>query len=129
MESDNGRSRPNLIASADNVMAIETPASHSMRPAAYFTSRWRGEVALGKLFWRDMLAIGTLVNLAASLGALFALALDASAAVWIAIHFLPLPYNLFLCAAVWRCAARASGAWSRPAQAGAVVWLIAATLI
>jgi hypothetical protein len=109
--------------------AIETPASPDRQPAAYFALRWRGEVALGKLFWRDMLAIGTLVNLATSLGALLALALDVPAAVWIAIHFAPLPYNLFLCAAVWRCATRAPSSWTMPAQAGSVLWLIAVTVV
>jgi hypothetical protein len=42
----------------------------------------------------------------------------------VAVHLAPLPYNLFLLAAVWRFRPR-----NRPAALAAVVWLVVVTLL
>jgi hypothetical protein len=86
--------------------------------AGFFAHRWRGEVPLPRLFWLDMIGIGTAVNLLASLAALILLAQKVDARLALALHFAPLPYNLFLFMAVWRSPQR--GAWI---GAMAIAWL------
>ncbi len=54
------------------------------------------------LFWRDMVLVGTLVNLLATGVALAMAASDLPIGLAAAVHFAPLPYNLFLVVAVWR---------------------------
>jgi hypothetical protein len=100
----------------------DTPSLPATR--TYFARRWRGEVALGLLFWRDMLAVGTLVNLFASFAALVMVAQGVAGHLAVAVHLAPLPYNLFLLAAVWRFRPR-----NRPAALAAVVWLVVVTLL
>jgi len=73
----------------------------------FFVRRWRGEVVLGRLFWRDMLLGATLLNVAATLAALGALAVKAPSWLALALHFAPVPYNAFIVAAVWRTRAGA----------------------
>ena len=94
----------------------------------FFASRWRGDVPLGQLFWRDMLLFGTSINLAATLVALFVWALGGPTAAGFAIHVSPLPYNAFLLFAVWRSAERAAQPGASAARIGAVLWMVAATL-
>jgi hypothetical protein len=90
----------------------------------YFARRWHGEVPTAVLLWRDMLAIGTLANLAATFVALILLSQGVSLAIVAAVHFAPAPYNLFLFAAVWRSAQR-----TRTTFAIALVWLCTITLV
>jgi hypothetical protein len=96
---------------------------------AFFVRRWRRQVPLGLLFWRDMAVVGTLINLGAAFVSLMALGFKAD--LWIAmlIFLSPMPYNIFLTAAVWRTAelVPAGEAWS--ARAGAAVWLALAILL
>lgn len=94
----------------------------------FLASRWRGEVSFERLFWFDMLVVGTIVNLVAAALSLILFGLDAPAAVAVAVFFSPLPYNLFLFAVVWRAAGRAHSSWVL-ARLGAVAWLVFATLI
>lgn len=68
----------------------------------FFARRWRGEVALGLLFWRDMLGVGTVLNLLVGFAALIAVSQGVDARLALALHLAPMPYNLFLCLAVWR---------------------------
>ena len=119
-------------------------------PDSFFARRWRGQIAWQRLFWRDMLAVGTVVNvvatfaalmmasqgvpgwlavgtvlnLAASFGALALLAMGAPGAVAVALHFAPMPYNLFLCLALWRLAQRPA-----PVAAAALAWLVVMTVV
>jgi hypothetical protein len=72
----------------------------------FFARRWRGEVAAAPLFWRDMLAVGTVINLLISFLALMLAAQGASTAWAVLVHFAPLPYNLFLAVALWRLPGR-----------------------
>jgi hypothetical protein len=100
-----------------------------VKTAGFFRSRWRGETPLATLFWRDMLVVGSLVNVATTLAAVGALAAGWSTAAAIGVHLLPLPYNLFLCAAVWRTAGRAGGGLAYAAQMGAALWLVLAVVL
>ena len=68
----------------------------------YFARRWQGEVALPALFWRDMLGVGTALNLLASFAALMAAAMGLDARLAVALHFAPVPVNVFVALAVWR---------------------------
>jgi len=82
----------------------------TVRPVArpkrgFLARRWHGEVDLGALFWRDTIFVGTLVNVVFAGAALALLASGANAAVVFVVYILPVPYNLFLFACVWRQAA------------------------
>lgn len=90
----------------------------------YFSRRWRGQVPLTVLLWRDMLGVGTVVNLTATVLALILILQDAPAWLAVALHLLPLPYNFFLCAALWRRPDR--NAFTSLVAAG---WLVAMTLV
>ena len=64
--------------------------------------RWRGAVPWRRIFWRDMLVVGTLLNLLASFGALMLAAHGAPALLAVVLHFAPVPWNLYLFASLWR---------------------------
>ena len=98
-------------------------------PAAYVTSLWRGELPLGRVFWTDMLIIGTAVNIAAMIAALLLFVSGLPIAIGVAVHFAPLPYNLLLLLGVWHAAQREASQWSFAAQAIAVVWFIAMVVV
>ena len=68
----------------------------------FFSDRWRAKVNLRRLFWFDMLAVGTLINLFISFAALMLVALGAEPIRAVLLHFSTLPYNAFLLAAIWR---------------------------
>jgi hypothetical protein len=95
----------------------------------FFVSRWMGEVPLGRLFWRDMIVVGTAINIAATFASLGLLAAKAPLWVALAVHFGPLPYNLFLAFAVWRTADRRGGWAGFFCQTVSLLWLIAAIVI
>ncbi|MDP1685619.1 hypothetical protein [Hydrogenophaga sp.] len=92
-------------------------------PAGFFKARWRGEVPQRVLFWRDMVLVGTLINLLATGVALAMAASGASMALAAGLHFSPLPYNLFLVAAVWRLPASTGCRWA------SLGWLAIVTLV
>lgn len=75
-------------------------------PGQYFSRRWHGQVPLAVLLWRDMLGVGTVVNLIATILALAAIIQGAHAGFAVALHLAPMPYNLFLFAALWRAPER-----------------------
>lgn len=68
----------------------------------FFARRWRGELPVATLWWRDMFAIGSGINLLASFLALMLVAQGARTGVAMVVHFAPVPYNLFLLTALWR---------------------------
>jgi hypothetical protein len=92
--------------------------------AGFLARRWRGAVAWPRLFWRDMLVVGTLVNLLASFAALMLAAQGAAPALAAALHFAPLPYNAFLFLALWRLPRR-----PRPVAWASAVWVAAMTVV
>ncbi len=57
---------------------------------------------LSRVLWLDMIGIGTFINLLGSLAALILLSQKLDPRIAVALHFAPLPYNLFLTMAVWR---------------------------
>lgn len=97
--------------------------------AGFFAARWRGEVSLHRLFWRDMVLVATAISIATTLLALAMLGLELPLPVALAAHFAPLPYNIFLFLAVWRTSARVGGWAAQIAPLGAAAWLGVATLI
>ena len=90
----------------------------------YFSRRWHGRVPISQLLWRDILGVGTLVNLVATMLALIAITQNAPSGLAAALHFAPLPYNLFLFGALWRTPGRNDFAVGL-----VVVWLIVMTLV
>jgi len=91
---------------------------------AWATRRWRGEVPLQTLLWRDLMLVGTLVNLLFTGVGLAVFAITDQIGWAVALHFAPLPWNLFMVVCVWRLPT--SSAATRPI---AVAWLIAVLVI
>jgi len=95
----------------------------------FFGPRWRGEVPLDRLFWRDMLLVATVISLGSSALALVLLGLKLPLWAVLAVHFLPVPYNIFLSVSVWRTAERAGGAKASLMMLGSALWLIATVVV
>lgn len=102
-----------------------------MPPArdGFFGARWHGHVPLGRLLWPDMLLYGTAINVAAAVVALVLDVQGAPGPVATAAYLAPLPYNLFLLAAVWRRSADAREPWATGARVLALGWAIAVKII
>lgn len=94
------------------------------RQSGFFARRWRGERAATTLFWYDIVVIGSLVNLLASFAALMLAAQRAPMGLAAAVYFAPLPYNLFLCLALWR-----HPGCSRMLAWAAGLWFMTAALV
>ncbi|UVK56397.1 hypothetical protein DBIPINDM_003001 [Mesorhizobium sp. AR02] len=92
---------------------------------SFLRSRWLGEVPLDRLFWRDMMLVGTGINIASSVAALILLGLKMPLGVVLTVHFAPVPYNIFLTIAVWRTAEKSGGAKASLVMLGSALWLIA----
>jgi hypothetical protein len=90
----------------------------------WLNRRWRGEVPAAALCWRDMLLVGTLVNLGASFAGLMAYAQGAGLGWAVALHFGALPLNLFLLGCLWRLRER-----SGRHLALAAVWFVAMLVV
>jgi hypothetical protein len=99
------------------------------RRAGFFAGRWQRQVPLGLLFWWDMVVVGTAINLAAAFAGLMALGFKAGLPTALLVFHLPLPYTIFLTAAVWRTADLAEPRVASSARAGAALWLLASLLI
>lgn len=97
--------------------------------ADFFRSRWLGQVPLDRLFWRDMVLVGTAINIASSVAALILLGLKMPLGLVLAVHFAPVPYAIFLMSAVWRTAEKIGGAKASMMMLGAALWLIATIVI
>lgn len=97
--------------------------------ADYFSRRWRGEVPLLELFWRDMVVVGSLVNVATTVVALLILA--AKLPTWwaLAVHLVPLPYNLFLYGSVLKTADSTEFPSAGMLKLGATFWIVLASLL
>jgi hypothetical protein len=92
-------------------------------------SRWQGQVPLDRLFWRDMVVVGTAINIASSVLALILLGLKLPLGLVLAVHFLPVPYNIFLTFAVWRTAEKTGGAKASLMMLGSALWLILTVVV
>jgi hypothetical protein len=89
----------------------------------FFARRWQGKVPLRLLLWRDMLGVGSLVNIACSVLALVMASRGAALGIAVAVYFAPLPYNAFLFASVLNSPQR-----NAIACTVAAFWLIVMTL-
>jgi hypothetical protein len=100
------------------------------RLAQHGSDLWYGHVALGRVFWEYAIVIGTLLNLITTALTLVAFARGWPAAVGMAFHVLPIPYNVLMVVSVWRAAARYAGSaiWATLARALVIVWAIVAIL-
>jgi len=89
----------------------------AVESTGFLARRWRGEVPWPTLFWRDMLAVGTVLNVAATFAAFMLASQGAPGWVAMLLHFAPVPYNGLLFGALWRLPKRpvpvvlAGGAW------------------
>ncbi|MBZ9994917.1 hypothetical protein [Mesorhizobium sp. BH1-1-4] len=95
----------------------------------FFGARWRGQIPLERLFWRDTMLIATAINIASSAAALVLLGLKMPLALVLAVHFAPVPYNVFLTLAVWRTAEKSGGAKASLMMLGSALWLIATVVV
>ena len=95
----------------------------------FFRMRWRREVLLDRLFWRDMLLVGTILNVASSALALILLGLKLPLWLVLVVHFLPVTYNIFLTIAVWRTAEKRGGLKARLMMLGSAFWLVATVVV
>jgi hypothetical protein len=99
-------------------MRAPADAVKAQPSTSFLARRWRGEVPLRTVFWRDMLGFGTAMNAMATFVALIAASQGAPSWVAAAIHFAPLPCNIFLFIAVGRAEPK-----SLSARWWALVWL------
>jgi len=81
-----------------------------------------GEVPLKRVFFHDMLLVGTLVNVVTGLASLAAFSLDVPDWAALLVFLSPQPYNIGLCIAVWRSAGRELSRWSDMARIGTLIW-------
>ena len=75
---------------------------NTVRQRGFWGSRWHSEAPWQRLFWRDMLAVGSVINLFTGFAALMLFSQDQPMEAVLAVHFSPLPYNAFLLASLWR---------------------------
>ena len=73
-----------------------------MNVPRYFSVRWRAEVPFTRLFWRDLLVWGSLLNLSVLIAGLMLIAKGYPTQWALVAHLLILPYNLFLVLSIWR---------------------------
>lgn len=70
---------------------------------------WAGRLPLAEAFWKHAVLIGFAANVAATGGALAAVAADLPGVLALAIHLSPVPYTAACAVGVWRSAARYDG--------------------
>ena len=92
---------------------------------------WRGEVPLRVAFWWHAMVVGTLLNVVATLFFVTLNAVGAPTAAALTAFLLPVPYNFFVLAAVWRSADRYAGPALRAhlARLAVTLWAITATIV
>jgi hypothetical protein len=98
-------------------------------PLAFFRERWIGNVAMGRIFWYDIMLVGTAINLLSAMAALLTFTSDLPGWVGLTVFLLPLPYNIFLVACVWRKAGKRTDIGAMACQLFAALWLIATVYI
>ncbi len=112
-----------------NIHSSPRPVARMNPLVAFFVMRWRGFCPLGVLFWRDMLIVGTAINIASTLAALVLLGLKVWAPLAIAVHFMTLPYSLFLVLSVWKTTERSPPATASATRLAACGWLLISLII
>jgi hypothetical protein len=96
-----------------------------MMAEASFRQLWRGELPLNVAFWRYLINYGLILNLAATIAAIVAIASELHIAWAIILHLLPLPYSIVSAVGTWRSAdlcAENSG-FANAAKIVVVLWM------
>lgn len=125
-------SSPTPLPDGDDVASIredEVESQVGLGTRGFFVRRWRCEVPAGTLIVRDMLVVGTLINLFTTAMSLLAFANGVPTPVAIGTFFLPLPYNLFLFACGWRLGGLIGGWKGTLTSVVAALWLVGATVL
>ena len=86
--------------------------------------RLAGDVPLGEALYRDMLAVGSMVNIAIGLAAFAMIAADFPIWLPIIVFLSPQPYNIILLISVIRSASRSPGRGTDLVKAAAIVWFV-----
>lgn len=86
--------------------------------------RLAGDVPLAEAIYHDMLAVGSMVNIAISLCAFAMIAADFP--IWrpVVVFFSPQPYNIILVLSILRSASRSQGRGTDYLKAGAFIWFV-----
>ncbi len=90
----------------------------------YFMSRLNGVAPLRTVLWRDMIIIGTALNVLTGIAGIILLTSGADTALAMTVYFALIPWNLFLFFAVWRCSERAPASEAMTARLIAAIWLV-----
>ncbi len=99
---------------------------------------WSGRLPLSEAFWTYAIFWGCLINLAATIGSLGLLVVGSGndAPAWaaplaLALHLLPIPYNVLALVGVWRSAARPDVAPAQRllARCAVLIWTGGLTLV
>jgi hypothetical protein len=77
----------------------DTFADHRLK--TFITQRWQGRIGWRRLFWRDLLVVGTSLNLLMTGLALALLSQDVAIPWVLLAHLFPLPYNLLIVSSIW----------------------------
>jgi hypothetical protein len=87
-------------------------------------SLWRGQLPLETAFWHYTIYWGLIINLAATTISVVLLLSDASVALAVAVHLLPVPYSVLTIFGVWRSARyhRGQGGFATFARVGVLAW-------
>lgn len=96
-----------------------------MMAAASLRQLWFGQLPLNVAFWRYLINYGMILNLAATISAIVAIANELHIAWAIILHFLPLPYSLLSAVGTWRsanCSGENAG-FANAAKIVIVLWL------
>lgn len=91
---------------------------------------WRGELALGRAFWRWAVFGGLFVNAASSLLFLFLIMNGRPVSAFIAGYAPSIPYNIIVSVGVWRSAGHYPGErrWADLARAVTIIGMVLASL-
>ena len=100
-----------------------------LTPKTFLTSRWQGKAPLRTVFWRDMLLVGTALNILTGIAAIVLLTFGVSTGIALSVHFGLLPWNLFLYFAVWRSAEDVSPFEALMTRVVAGIWLAAVVVL
>jgi hypothetical protein len=86
--------------------------------------RLAGEVPLDEAFYNDMLAVGSMVNIAIGLCAFAMIAADFPIWLPIIVFLSPQPYNIILLISVFRSASQSQGRRTDFMKAATIVWFV-----
>ncbi len=93
----------------------------------FCASRWKGQVALRRVYWRDMMLVGTSLNAVAFIASLL-LAKKSASAILIALTLVaPFPYAALVYIAVWLACAQTNFVRATLVRATATLWFLEAS--